>query len=224
MQLSDFVTYVKQDFKREDKDTEIIQAYNDMVNWVSVVIPHAGYKYQSYINTTVGVEDYALPENLIHLIKPIRLLLGTGAGDSGYELDDITKQEYDFREPNPNRSVVPMGRPSAACIFSRSILLTPIPDLATYLIEINWTKRRTVLSLDAETTNLGSEWDEVLKHGVLERVMAGLGLYEESQFWGSKYHQSNNGVDMPVGLCGLLVQIERDREFSAVGRIRNNSF
>ena len=36
MELSDFKTYVKYDFKRTDKDTELVQAYNDMIIWVAM--------------------------------------------------------------------------------------------------------------------------------------------------------------------------------------------
>src|SRR3990167_6584292 len=109
MQLSSFLTYVKYWFKRTDKDTEITQAYNDVLNWVSTRMPHGNYKFQSYVNTTAGVEDYALPSNIIHLIHPIRFLIGSGSSDSGYPMDNLSKEEYDATEPNPNRTN-PTGR------------------------------------------------------------------------------------------------------------------
>jgi len=224
MQLSSFKTYVKQDFKRTDKDTELVQAYNDMLNWVTVFMPHGNYKFQSYVSTIVGTEDYALPSNIIHLIHPIRFLLGTGASDDGYPLDHITKQEYDFREPNPNKTNPPKGRPSAYTIFSRSILVTPIPDLATYYLEINWSKRRTEMSADGDLPSLGSEWDEVLKWGTLERLYAGMGLVEESALFGAKYHAINpsNGMDVPVGLCATLFDVEKDMEGDHIGQVQFN--
>lgn len=225
MQLSDFKTYVKQDFKRTDKDTELVQAYNDMVNWVSTFMPVGNYKFQCYVSTTPGIEDYALRSDLIHLIHPLRLLLGSGSSDGGYPMDFITKEEYDRIEPNPNRTDPSgRGRPSKYTIYSRSILVTPIPDVSTYLIEANYSKRRTPLSGDSELTSLGSEWDEVLKWGTLERLYAMLGQYDVSQFWGSKYHTIGaNGADIAVGLCKTLFDIERDREGSAIGHIQNNN-
>lgn len=225
MELQDFLTYTKLDLKREDKDTEITQAYNDMIVWVAVQIPHGNYKFQSYVNTVVGVEDYALPPNIIHLLHPVRLLLGAGTTDSGFSLEHLTKEEYDIIEPNPNRSSPSTGRPGSYAVFSRSILLTPVPDRATYVLEINWTKRPTTLSADDDRPDLGSEWDEVLKWGTLERVYAGLGQWDESTLWGNKYHAiAPNGDDMSVGMCKKLFDNERDSEDRHIGQVESNDF
>lgn len=219
MELSDFLTYVRRDFKRTDKDQEITDAYNAMIIWVASIIPHGNYKYQSYLTTVVGQEDYPLPSNLMHLIHPIRLLLGSGSSDSGFQLEHLTKEEYDRRQSNPNRSSPSTGRPGIYCIYSRSILLDSIPDLATYILEINWSKRPTTLSADSDTPALGSEWDEVLKWGVLERSYAGLGMLQEANYWASLYRdQAGN----PIGLCKRLVDAEKDREMSAIGQVQNN--
>ena len=224
MNLGNFKTYVKQDFKRTDKDTELVQAYNDMVMWVCVLMPHSGFKWQSYVNTIAGTEDYGLPYDLIHLIHTIKLIKGTGASDGGYNLDYIDKDTYDTIEPNPNIGSPNTGIPSKYTVFNRCILLTPVPDSADYIMEIDWTKRPTDLSLDIETTSLGDEWEEVLKWGVLERLNAGIGLFEESMFWGSKYHSMGpNGDDIPVGMCRRLIDAEKDREGHAIGQVKFNN-
>ena len=223
MQLSEFKTYVKYDFKRNDKDTELVQFYNDMVMWVAMQMPHAGYKFQSYITTSVDIEDYEIPSNAIHLMHPVKLIIGTGDSDTGYPLSFLTKSQYDLIEPNPNRSNPYTGRPTKYCVYGRKILVTPVPDLATYILEINWSKRPTALSGDSEVTSLGSEWDEVLKQGTLERLYDSLEMYEEARYWGSKYHQLNSrGDDVPVGLCRRLFDIEFERESSRIGTVCNN--
>lgn len=223
MTLDEFKAYVKRDFKRQDKDTEIVQAYNDMVIWVSVMMPHGNYKYQSYVATTVGVEDYQLPTNLIHLMHPIRLLLGSGASDSGFPLEKLTKEEYDIREPNPNRTNPPVGMPSAYTVFSRSVLVTPVCDKATYILEINWTKLPVDLVDGTDYPTLGSEWREVLKQGTLERLYAALGQFDEAKWWGNQYHGIGPGYDLPVGLCAKLFDIEKAMEGKSVGSIAVNS-
>ncbi len=223
MQLSDFKTYVKYDFKRTDKDTELVQAYNDMLNWLACQMPHSGYKFQSYITTSVGIEDYGIPGTAIHILHPIKLILGTGATDSGYLLDHISKEEYDRIEPNPNAATPAKSRPAKYTIFDRCILVTPIPDLATYILEINWSKRRTAMSADADLPAIGSEWDEVLKNGTLERLYAGIGMIEEATYWGNKYHAiTSEGDDVPVGLCRKLLEIEKNREGTQVGQVCYN--
>lgn len=225
MQLSDFITYVVRDFdNRTDKNTQIIQAYNDMIKWVAAQMPHGGYKFSSYINTIANVEDYPLPSNLIHLLHPIRFLLSLSGNAAGYPLEYLgSKRAYNEWEPNPNRSVPVVGQPAAYCVYSRSILVTPIPDAATYLLEIDWTKRPVDQSANSDTTNLGSEWDEVLKHGTLERLYAQIGMYDVAQYWASRYKAQVGSDEVPVGLCKILLDIERDREGSAVGNIKNNS-
>lgn len=225
MQLSTFKPYVRYDFIRTDKDTEMVQAYNDMLMWVATRMPVGDYKYQSYINTTADTEDYPLPSTLVHLIHPIRLLEGSSSGDSGYPMEHISKERYDLLEPNPNRSSPDnTGQPTKYTIYSRSILVTPIPDSANYILEINWTKEQTDLSADADLPSLPVAWDEVLKWGVLERLYAGLGQLEESMFWGSKYHMIDQyGNDMPVGMCKTLFDIEEDREGFAIGQVKVNN-
>ncbi len=223
MQLSDFKTYVKYDFKRTDKDTELVQAYNDMLNWLACQMPHSGYKYQSYISTSVNVEDYGVPATLIHILHPVKLIVGTGASDTGYPLIHVSKEEYNRLYPNPNASGQSKGRPVHYTIFDRCILVGPTPDVATYILEIDWSKRRTSMSADEDLPAIGSEWDEVLKNGTLERLYAGIGMLEESAFWGGKYHAiTTEGDDVPVGLCRKLLEIEKNREGTQIGQVANN--
>lgn len=217
--LSTLQTYIRRDFKRTDKNTEIIQAINDSILWISTLIPHGDYKYQSWVYTALAREDYALPSNLIHLIHPIKFLEGSASADSGFPLEHITKEEYDIREPNPNRTSPSTGRPSAYTVFSRSILVTPLPDKTTYLLEIMWSRRPGSLSAAADTPELGSEWDEVIKHISMDKLYAGMGMLQESGYWASLYRDAEWN---PIGLLRNLINAERDREFPAVGQVKFN--
>ena len=219
MILSAFKTYVLQDFKRTDKDTELVQAYNDAIIDIATRMPHGGYKYQSYVPTVSGQEDYALPSDVIHLIHPAKLLEGSGTNDSGYPMDFISKQEYDLLEPNPNRTDPPTGKPIKYCVFSKSILLSPVPD-AIYIIEIDWSKRPTALSGNSDVHTLGSEWDEALKQMVLARLNAGIELFAEAQYWESRYQDPYGN---PIGMLRRLLDLEKEREYKAVSSIKNNN-
>lgn len=222
MQLSDFKTYLKRDFKRTDKDTEIVRAYNDMIVWIASLMPHGNYKYQSYISMVSGQEDYPLPTTLMHLIHPVKYLEGSGTNDHGWPLEHITKEEYDLKYPNPNRSNPnDTGEPKVYTIYSRSILVGPIADsvAANGFLEINWSKNPTAQSSDSDTPDLGTEWEEVLKYGALERLYAGIGMLEESSYWASLYRDAAGN---PNGQCKRLFDAERDREIGAVGKVVNN--
>lgn len=220
MTASELITYIKRDFRRENEDARILQAINDTVMNISIIIPHSNYKFQSYAHTTVGEEDYPLPPDILHLIHPIRLLEGMDSTDTGWVLDHITKEEYDQIEPNPNRDTPSTGRPQRYTIYSRSILLQPIPDKADYFLEINWAKRPTKLVNNSDTDSLPEEYDEVIKWGTLFRCYAGLGMYQEAEFWRSKYENANGD---PIGMFKMLIEAERSYEGSNIGIIKNNS-
>jgi len=224
MILSSFKTYVKYDFKRTDKDTELVQAYNDAIIQVSNQIPHGAYKYQSYIPVVAQQEDYPIDDQCIHIIHPLRYLEGSASGDSGYTMEHIDKKEYDSREPNPNRtSPDNTNSPTAYTIFSRSVLVTPIPSATDVtdggLIEMNWTKLPTDQSADSDTPPLGGEWREILKNMTLSRLYAGIGLFDEAQQWKATYEDQ---YGTPIGQYKRLIEIETVREEELIGRVQYN--
>ena len=222
MNLTTFRSYVKYDFKRIDKDTELTQAYNDGIIAVSIKIPHGAYKFQSYLPLIARQEDYPLPSNIIHLIHPVRVMLGSASTDTGFPLNHITKQEYDILYPNPNRTTPDiLGRTKDYCIYSGSILVGPLPEVGTNdLLEIDWTKVPTDQSAGTDTPALPDYWREVLKWMTLSRLNHGIGLYQEAQYWRSLY-EDNEGN--PVSLYRDLLNVEKDKEDRAVGEIKVNS-
>jgi hypothetical protein len=146
-------------------------------------------------------------------------LEGSAATDSGYPLGHIAKEEYDIIEPNPNRTNPSTGKPVKYTIFSRSILLHPIPDKATYILEINWAKKGTAQSADTDTHSLGTEWDEILKWATLERLYDGIGIHDEAMLYGSKLHDQNGN---PIGYFKTLLDREKDIERYWIGSVQNN--
>lgn len=211
-----FLAYIKRQFKRTDKDTEIYEALNETIQDIGSRYSFSGYNFQSWVPTVIAQEDYPLPTNLLQLSHPIRLLEGSATGDSGYPLDFITKEEYDEKEPNPNRTSPATGKPSKYTIYSDSILLTPIPDKTSYLLEINWGKIPTTLSVDADTPSLIATWDEILKWGTLMRLYYGLGLYQEGKVWDDLYESDEKGIPK-------MIRIEKDKKREMIGQIKNNS-
>jgi len=221
MNLTNFKTYVKYDFKRTDKDTELVQAYNDSIIAVAATMPHGAYKYQSYLPLVARQEDYPLPSDQMHLIHPVKLMEGSAATDSGYALNQLTKQEYDELYPNPNRTTPPItGTPADYCIYSGSILVGPLPDVGTTeLLEIDWTKVPTDQSGGSDTPALPDYWREVLKQMTLARLYAGMGQIEEAAFWRSQYEDQYGN---PVGLFRKFLDIEKDKEGAYLGQVANN--
>ena len=222
MQLSAFKTYVKQDLKRTDKDTEIVQALNDMIIFIAAKQPLGAYKYQSYIPVVAQQEDYPLPANNMHILHPIRFLQGSASTDLGWPLNRISKEEYDKRYSNPNRTnPTNTGESGDYCIFGGSILVGPLPASGTNdLLEADWTTLPTDQSADADTPALGEEWREVLKWGVLARINAGLELFQEAEYWESKY--LNPVTKEPIGLFKDLLDMDKEKEEIPISRVQAN--
>jgi len=195
MTRGEFLTYIKRDFKRTDKDTEIYNAYNDTLRDIcSRGEPLEGYAFQSWIPCVVGQEDYPLPVNLLYLHHPVRLITNA-ANDDGYNLIFVDKERYDELEPNPNRASPTKAHPTRYTVYSNSILVSPIPDSTALLLEINWGRATTTVSNDNDTHNLlAGQWDEIIKYGTLMRLYNGLGLYEDAQVFERLYEDPNKGV------------------------------
>ena len=225
MNLANLLTYIKYDFKRTDKDTELTQAINDSILAIAIKMPHKNYKYQSWRAVVSGQEDYDLPSNIIHLMHPVRYLEGNDPGDSGYPLEHITKEQYDDEEPAPNRTTPDStGTPTKYTVYSNSILLTPIPGDTEVseggLLEINWTKQPVDLT-GSQTPDLEDSWREIIKWMTLDRVNAGIGLYDEAKYWESKYQDPISRE--PIGLYKSLLDLERDKESITIGKVETKS-
>ncbi len=221
MQLSAFKTYVKYNFKRTDKDTELVQFYNDSIMAVAIKMPQGAYKYQSYLPLVAKQEDYPLPASFMHVLHPVRLLLGSAAGDSGFPLNHITKQEYDRNYPNPNRTDPDItGEPKDYTIFSGAILIGPLPVTGTdNLLELDWTTQPTAQSGDSDIPALGTEWDEVFKQMTLSRLNHSISLSSEGDVWRGKYEDAEGN---PVGIYKDLLNMEKSREQMSLGQVSFN--
>ena len=211
----DFVTYVNRVFKRTDKVQETLDALNDVIKDATARHSFQILKRQAYVQTLDEHEDYPLPEEMLHLHHPVRLLEGTGSNKDGWPLQQIDKDTYDYYEPNPNRTDPQTGTPWAYCVWQNAILLTDIPGTQGYIIEINYGKKPTLPTSDTSDAHpFGVEWDETVRWGVLSRLFEGLGLDEEAQKWGAFYElgkpvMAGGVIQGYVG--GIQGMIEKDR-------------
>jgi hypothetical protein len=225
MNLTNFQAYVKQDFKRTDKDTEITQAYNDSILQVALRMPNAVYKYQSYVPLVAAQEDYPFPSTIMHLIHPVRYNEGATANDEGWPLILISKQEYDQLYPNPNRvGPTDLSTPMHYTIYSGSILIGPMVSsvevTAGAQIEIDWTTIPTDLITGTSVPLLPDYWREVLKAMVLHRLYRMVELYQESDWWRGMFEDPYGN---PIGTYKRLLDIERSKESTSILKIRPNN-
>ena len=219
MTLTQFIEYVTETFKRDDKNAEIIRAYNETIYDIASRIPLGNFEYQSYIPLVEAQEDYPLPTEHMHIINPLRYLDGSGTNANGNPLNHISKEEYDIIEPNPNRTDPSTGTPHSYCFFSHSILVTDLPSATVVaggaLLELNWTKTPAAQAAGSDTTSIRDVFGEILKWGTLWRLYASIGLDQDAAKWKGLYDDPNMGVPK-------ILANQEDNTFT-MGQVENNN-
>ena len=180
--FSELVDYVKEEFKRDDKDDVIETSINETLEWMSQNHGFNELQAECYVPTVVGQEDYKLADDMLEIHHPIKILEDIGDGrNSSYQMWHWTKEEYDRHQPNPNTSQTPSkAKPYAYCIWRGAILVHPIPDKATYKLEVPHQKNLTRLVADVDEHPFNPTWEELIKEGTLQRLKAKLGLLDEA--------------------------------------------
>jgi hypothetical protein len=221
MTFADFLTYVKADFKRTDKDAEILQAYNDTILDICKRAPIGAYKYRSYVPTVIGQYDYNFPYQAgiysVFVLHPIKIYNSAISGDEGYSLIKLNKEEFDEMFPNQDAVGASTGEPTHYCPYGEQFLVGPVPDKATYMIEADWTKQPADQTSVSTNPPLKDIWREVLKWGTLFRLAVGLGWDQEVAKWLELYEHDSLGIPK-------LLELEEDREGETVYTIEANDF
>ncbi len=211
--VSQFLTYVKLDFKRDDKDTEILSAYNDTIRHLGSLEALEAVKLTSWIPTEVGQCDYPLPSTLCHILHPVKFIESFTL-ESGYQMNKLSKEEFDAKYPNPFATDVSKSEPTDYCVFGGSIQVGDVPDKATYILEVNWARMTTDLAADIDIHSFGSNWEEVLKWGTLARLYEGMGMTAEADRFWTLYTSEKLGY--PV-----FLNIDRSKH-ETMGHVVNN--
>lgn len=212
-QFSQHQTNVLSVYKRDDKTTELKQAINATYQEMVACVDPPKQQDQIYKSTVARREEYVIPDNVLRMNHPIRLIEVGASNNSSqsFPLQFISKQEYDELEPNPNASTIVGGRPSAYCMWKNSILLTQIPD-KVYTLEINMGGEATVMVGDTDATIFAPTWDETIKAGALARMFALIGLKEDAAFWQTAYKFGFAGSeDNIVGGLYLLRRLTEEK-------------
>lgn len=212
--FEDLQTAVLETFKRDDKQTELERAINDTNKEMVACVDPRKMKDQIYKPTVVGREEYAIPDTILRINHPIRLIDPTASNNqsSSFPLRFRNKDEYDELEPNPNASTIVPGVPSDYTFYKNSILLTPIPD-RVYRLEMNVGGEATLLVEASDTTIFAPTWDETIKAGALARLYLGIQDKESAAAWQAVYRFGFAGNEKNItGGLELLKQLNEQIE------------
>ena len=201
-------------FKRDDKSTEIDRAINDTYFEMVACVDPRKQQDQIYKPVVRNREEYPIPDNVLRINHPVRLL-EVGASNRSSEstpLHYLTKDEYDEIEPNPNALTIYGGVPWAYSFWKNSILLTDIPDANNrWQIEVNIGGEATKLEAATDEVIFSPTWDECLKAGALSRLYAVISAWDRADKWQIVYRYGFAGTEGQInGGLELLKKLNQN--------------
>ena len=217
MNGANFLAYVKQTFKRTDKNTEIYTSIADTVmDMRSRMISDEHSTVSAALTGITAIGDYqlTLPTDFGHLIGDV-LIKDTSADDVYLPLRRISKTEWDVKYNQALATAVGnrlTGTPTEYCFFGGKIYLGSPVDKLAYEFKINYTTEDAP-TYTASTASIPftDQFREVVKAGTLQRMFREVGNYPESDIWGAVY------VD------GVMNVIEND-DFNRDGSVQGLNY
>ena len=186
---AELLTYIKETFKRTDKNSELYEAITDTIMDMKIKFTPETFKVISYTSgiDTLGEYYYELPANFGYLIGRIKIL----DGNDSYPLDKISKTTYDQYQANPAFTGVNTSKPQAFCIYGNQVYLYPVPDSLDYQYEMNYTEEdATVVAADTADVDFSDRYRECLKYGVLARMYIDLQDDQEAMKYNQLYENA----------------------------------
>jgi hypothetical protein len=179
---AELLTYLKQSFKRTDKDAELYAAITDTILDIKIRYPFDKFKVEDYTVSIAALGNYkvGIPSDMGHIIGDVRVI----DGSTSDTLVKKTKQEFDRIYPNQNATDVCMGFPKHWCLFGEQILIGPVPDKTSYNYEISHsTEAVEVITSLTSNVPFSLRNRECLKAGTLYRVFRDLEDDGNAQKW-----------------------------------------
>jgi hypothetical protein len=187
---SAFATYVKNKFKRDDKDTELYEAATDTIALMRLEFQSDEYSEEATVAgiSTVGEYRIAVPVDFGHIIGKIGIK--DTADDQNYNpLVKISKQRYD--EIYSDRVLDTVANvhtdvPRHFSIYAGQIYLGPVPDKTTYEYQINYTTEDSsdiTSATDPVPFTEELRYRNILRNGVLFELHDGMENFDEAAYY-----------------------------------------
>lgn len=187
------LAYIKRQFKRTDKDTELYEAITDTIFDMKTRFYSEDLKIRSYSTALSTVGDYAMdiPTDFGHIIGEISMK--DDSSEQSYPpLRKISVENYDRIYPDRMLDVAERntGVPQHFCIYGTKIYVGPCVDSTHYKFYINYTQEdETAISASSTTVPFCDRYREVVKAGTLMRINRDLEMYSEAEVWEMAYEK-----------------------------------
>jgi len=176
----EFLSYVKNEFKRTDKDSEIYEALDDTLYDLTTEHDFHVHQTEQSISLIADTYEYSLTSySMSMLLGPVLYLDDTGDADP---LIKLSKASFDLRFPDLTATDFDKDEPQYYAVYGNAIFIAPFPDtVTTESILVPISTIATKLVGDSDTPAFEDQWREVIKFGVLFRVWTQLGDFGKSQ-------------------------------------------
>ncbi len=199
---SELLTYVKQVFKRADKDTELYEAMTDTIRDIKQSIfvdDDATVSADLVSSLSEGDFKIDVPSDFQNLAVDNVLVRETSGDDTYRPLIKKDKNWYDnyyhsvYSSTVANRNT---GVPAHFVFFGNQIYVGPAVDKTTYEFKINYTTNQSSeITSSTSPVPFSEEYREVLRYGVLQRIFELLENFPEAERWEIKYLQGRSKIE-----------------------------
>lgn len=180
----EFLAYVKRDFKRDDKDTELYEAATDTIQDFRNRFSFEDDKEDSSptdVITVLGDYRIDLDSDFGMLVSDVRVI----DGNQSWPLIPLDKAEYDLLYPNQDATNAPQQKPIHFIIFNNKIYLGPVPGSTSYTYKLSFSKGDvTAIGSGTSSVPFSSRYREALKCGTMMRAHRGLQDFMTAGVWG----------------------------------------
>ena len=188
---SEFLTYVKNIYKRTDKDSEIYEATADIIADVRLRIKTQDYAEEAFTTGIASLGDYqlGLPSDFGHLIGDITLIDVDADQELG-PLRKISKQTYDEMYGDRLLTNEDEGEPRHFCIYAEQVYLGPVPDKITYKYQLNYTTEDyAAIAAGTDPVPFTDRYRVMLRAGVLYQMFCLVADFERADKWQAEYER-----------------------------------
>jgi hypothetical protein len=189
MTLTEYLTYIKKTFKREDKDDELTDALNDTLYDLTTAYDFQVKQTETAFNLTADTYSYTYPVTYAVLVSEIRYI---DSGGGGKVLNLLNKSTFDRIYPDLKESTFSKGDPNDCAIYGNEIFLAPFPKTVNgEKIYISGSTVAVPLTAN-DSPSFEDRWREVIKFGTLYRAYSDL---EEDEKMAKYLQLYQNGVE-----------------------------
>lgn len=186
MTASDFADYVKNTFKRDDKDTELYEAITDAVQLMRRRFSFDEAQTETTTADTIStLGDYRISiESDFGLVHSVVLQDDENAS----VLIQLSKEQFDDVYPDiavdNNR-----GYPKHYCIYNGTIYIGPIPDQTSYTYKVSYSKRGGTVTSTTASVPFSNLYRDVLKDATLWKLYEMLERFDTANYHKGRFEE-----------------------------------